>query len=182
VGEEAWKPSNTYQLIAVVSNRNQACEGKFVRQVRMVKLVVETAGIAKELPGLHVESFAYEAITGPMAHAEAVAAALAMAHQLLGGAYTDPTGEDQISERLDPWKVTAASAVVEGLATRAAQAVQLAVDGDETAAAHIWADLFGEKFPRPTDAEEKRFISGLFTGATVGAANRPAPPTRAWRP
>ena len=89
---------------------------------------------------------------------------------------------DQISDRLDSVKIATAKAVLGTLSARAAQAVQLAADGDETAASHIWADLFGEEFPRPTDAEEKSFLKGLFAGGTVATTNRPAPPTRAWRP
>jgi hypothetical protein len=181
-GEEVWKPSDTYELITVVSVRNQLCGGRFVRQVRMAKQVIETAGISKELPGLHVESFAYEAITRPMAHAKAVAATLAKANELLGGPYTEPTGEDQISDRLEPWKVATAHATVAKVAASAAQALHLAAGDNETAAGHIWADLFGEKFPRPTDAEEKKIISGLFAGSIVAPTNRPTPTTRAWRP
>ena len=180
--EEAWRPSNTYKLIETVSARNLLCGGKFVRQVRMAKQVVETAGLSKSLPGLHVETFAFFAISGSMNHADAVSASLAKAHELLGGPYTDPTGADQISDRLEPWSVVTARTTIGTLAARADRAQQLAAGGDETAAAHIWADLFGEHFPRPTDAEEKALIRGLYSGETVAETNRPATSTRAWRP
>ena len=181
-GEEAWKPSNTYELIDTISARNLLCGGKFVRQVRMAKQVIETAGLAKTLPGLHVETFAFFAISGSMEHADAVSTTLATAHELLGSTYTDPTGADQISDRLEDWSVVTARAAIETLAARAAEAQQLADGGDETAAGHIWADLFGENFPRPTDAQEKALLSGLYAGRTVAMTNRPAPSTRAWRP
>ena len=55
--QDAWKASNTYQLIETVSGRNMLCLGRFVRQVRMAKEIIETAGLSKTLPGLHVETF-----------------------------------------------------------------------------------------------------------------------------
>jgi len=180
--EGAWMRSNTYLLIDTISARNLACVGRFVRQVRMAKQIIHTAGIADSLPGLHVETFAYDAITEVMEHPDAVSATLAKACELLGGPYSDPTGADQISDRLDSWKIATAKAAMGTLSAQAAQAVQLAAGGDEAGAGRIWADLFGEIFPRPNDAEEKSFLKGLFTGGTVAATNRPAPSTRAWRP
>jgi hypothetical protein len=180
--EDAWKPSNTYQLIETVSARNVLCGGRFVRQVRMAKQIVETAGLSKALPGLHVETFAYFAITEATAHPQAVGATLAKAYELIGGSYTDPTGEDQISDRLENWTVMATHNTLGGLATSATRALELAANGDETGAAHVWADLFGENFPRPTDAQEKTLLTGLYAGRRLSPNNSLAPSTRAWRP
>lgn len=183
--DEDWEDSNTYQLIDTIATRNQACDGKFVHQVRMVKQAVQTAGLSNVLPGLHTETFAYGAITTTVGHADAVAATLAKAAALLGGPYTDPTGVDRISARLDPADVATAQAKMRRLADRAAEAQRLVAAGDETSAAHIWADLFGDPFPRPA-GNEKGFLSGLHNGASLGATGatstaRPTPRTRAWR-
>jgi hypothetical protein len=177
-----WEPSNTYVLIDVVSERNKVCEGRFVRQVRMVKEALHHAGISASLPGLHVEAFAYATITCVMEHPAAVAAVLDEGAELMGGAYSDPTGADQISHRLDPAVVPVTKSLLASLAQRAGEALKLAAAGDEVAAAHIWADLFGNKFPRPDAAEEKSYLRGLHTGAAVAGTALGATPTRAWRP
>jgi hypothetical protein len=179
--DEDWERSNTYVLIDTIAAHNQACDGRFVHQVRMVKQAVSTAGIANILPGLHIETFTYQAVAATMGHADAVAATLDTGAALLGGPYTEPTGVDLISTRLHPADVATAKATLQYLARRAAEAQRLASDGDETAAAHIWADIFGEAFPRPTD--EKGFIQRLYgAGVAATSSTRPTPTTRAWRP
>lgn len=183
--DDRWEPSNSYILIKTIAARNQECDGRFVRQVRMVKQAVRNAGLSDVLPGLHVETFTYYAVTAPVDHADAVAATLAMAAQLLGGPYDDPTGEDRISNRLSADAVARAKSGMERLAGRAAEAQRLAAEGKENAAAHILADIFGEPFPHPR-ADEKARLQSLNTGAGAAAtgatAARRTPTTRAWRP
>lgn len=181
--DEDWEPSNTYVLIDTIAARNQACDGRFVHQVRMVKQAISTAGPADVLPGLHTETFAYEAICTTTDHADAVAATLAKGAELLGGPYTEPTGVVRISDRLDPTDVATAKAGMRRLAERATEAQRLAAIGDETAAAHIWADILGDPFPRPA-TDEKSFLQDLHRTGAVGATSlaRPTPRTRAWRP
>ncbi len=181
-GEDAWKPSNTYQLIKTISDRNLLCGGRFVRQVRMAKQIVETAGLSKSLPGLHVETFAFFAITEPLDHPLAVAATLTKGYELLRGSYTDPTGQDQISDRLENWTITSTQTAFGSLAASATEAIKLAGDNDETGAGHIWADLFGVNFPRPANSQERAFLAGLYAGRRLSPTNSSAPSTRAWRP
>ena len=180
-----WEPSNTYILIDTITARNQQCDGGFVHQVRMAKQAVRKAGLSDVLPGLHVEAFTYCAVTTTVDHAAAVAATLTRGAELLGTGYSDPTGTDQISNRLSSTAIARAKDGMQRLAGKAAEAQQLAANGNETAAAHIWADIFGEPFPRPP-AEEKAFLQGLYTGAGIGATGattaRRTPTTRAWSP
>lgn len=182
---DRWEPSNTYILIDTIAARNQECDGKFVRQVRMAKQAVRNAGLSDVLPGLHVETFTYYAVTTAVDHADAVAATLAMGAQLLGRPYDDPTGEDRISDRLSEAAVARAKSGMEHLASCAAKAQRLAAEGKEIAAAHIWAEIFGEPFPHP-GADEKASLQSLNTGAAAAAtgatAARRTPTTRAWRP
>ena len=49
-GDDRWELSNTYILIDTISVRNQQCDGKFVRQVRMVKQAVRKAGTVRRAP------------------------------------------------------------------------------------------------------------------------------------
>ncbi|MCY4104337.1 MAG: nucleotidyltransferase [bacterium] len=183
--DDRWEPSNSYILIDTITVRNQQCDGKFVRQVRMVKQAVHNAGLSDVLPGLHVETFTYYAVSAAVDHADAVAATLAIGAQLLGGTYSDPTGTDQISARLSAAAVARAKSGMQHLAGRAAEAQRLAADGKETAAAHIWVEIFGDPFPHPR-ADEKSRLQSLNTGAGAAAtgatAARHTPITRAWRP
>jgi hypothetical protein len=55
-----WDRSNTRTLIRVIAERNQACDGRFVHQVRMAKRFV-VHSLEGLIPGLHVETFAYPA-------------------------------------------------------------------------------------------------------------------------
>lgn len=175
----AWKPSNTYQLIDTISARNQACDGRFVHQVRMAKRVVSVAGVSDSLPGLHVETFCYHAITETVSHPDAVLASLQKAVELLGTSYCDPTGADQISDRLQSHQVAKASAVLAQLAARAAEAVACAVK-DERAAALLWTELLGDVFPSPAD-EEQEVLRRLYAApALLAPAAARATPTRAW--
>ena len=178
--DDAWEPSNTYVLIDTIAARNQACDGRFVHQVRMVKQAVHEAGLDEFLPGLHVEAFAYQAITTTMEHPDAVAASLTMGARLLGGCYTDPTGVDRISDRLNPTDVMKAAVGMQRLAMRAVEAQQIGVR-DEDAAAKMWAEIFGPPFPSPSNAE-RSFLQTLHLGAGVATASRRTPTTRAWRP
>lgn len=177
--DDAWELSNTYILIDTISARNQVCDGRFVRQVRMVKQAAHHAKLGDVLPGLHVETFTYHAVGSKQEHADAAAATLAKGAQLLDGHYTDPTGWDRISDRLPAKDIATARMGMRRLATKAARAQQLAASGDETEAAHVWADIFGEPFPRP-DVDEKGFLQGLYPSAAV--TGRRTPTTRAWKP
>ena len=183
--DDRWEPSNTYILIDTIAARNQQCDGGFVRQVRMAKQAVRNAGLSEVLPGLHVETFTYYAVTAAVDHADAVAATLMKGVELLGTGYYDPTSTDQISARLSSTAIARAKNGMQRLAGQAAEAQRFAATGNETAAAHIWADIFGEPFPRPR-ADEKAFLQGLNTGTGVAAtgatAARRTPTTRAWRP
>jgi hypothetical protein len=180
--DDAWEASNTYELISTISTRNQDCEGLFVRQVRMVKQAAKAAGV--DLPGLHLETFAYNAITTKMSHPVAVEAALATAAQMLLGDYTEPTGVDTISARLTDTERAVAQLAMSKLATRAAEASKLAADGQEDAAARIWSEILGDPFPAPDDTETLRGLNrGLGLGTTgLLTTQHHTPRTRPWRP
>ena len=182
---DQWERSNTYVLIKTIAERNQECDGKFVRQVRMTKQAIQHAGLSDVLPGLHVETFTYYAVSTAVDHADAVAATLATGLELLGTGYFDPTGTDPISARLSPAALEQAKSGMQRLAGRAAEAQRLAAEGKEAAAAHIWAEIFGDPFPHPR-TDEKARLQSLNTGAGVAAtgatAARRTPTTRAWRP
>ena len=98
-----WQVSNTRTLIRVVQERNKACDGSFIHQARIGKLFVRI-NIEGLVPGLHTESFAYPVITEPMEDDEAICALLHSGARSLapGATYTDPTGVDELSHRIQP--------------------------------------------------------------------------------
>jgi hypothetical protein len=185
-----WDRSNTRTLIRVIAERNQACDGRFVHQVRMAKQCV-VHSLEGLIPGLHVETFAYAAVTGPLEYAEASCRILEAGARLLAGAYTDPTGVDQISRKLKPSVAPQAQAAFAAAAHRAREAQRLAAAGDHPGALAIWHDLFGDPFPTPSaqpvaDALQRAFAGGSVTStgtvSTTSRGRQPSPPTRSWRP
>jgi hypothetical protein len=182
-----WQTSNTRQLIRVIQERNKDCNGNFIHQARIGKLFarVNAEGL---VPGLHVETFGHQAILGHMEDDEAIAALLhAGAHSLsVGVTYTDPTGVDELSHRIDPpARATAQRAFAEA-ARLADTAVKYRKNGEDNAAIAIWHKMLGKNFPKP-DATSA--LTGLGTGAGIGiggVVSRTAPsaptPTRSWRP
>lgn len=186
----SWDRSNTRKLIRVVAARNGATKGLFIHQVRMGKQAIKHLldGI---VPGLHVESWAYIAITKPMAHDAALAKLLATGAELIDGTYTEPTGVDTISKRVKPDVIARAKPVLVRAASDAQAARALTDAGNHDEAIRIWHGLFGDLFPEPPAQDDRQALQRSFlggavtTGGTVstarnaGQTNRPVRPWRA---
>jgi hypothetical protein len=172
-----WERSNTRELIRVVGERNKRTDGRFIHQVRMGKQAVRNLldGI---VPGLHVESWAYQVITEALAHDEACARILAAGARLLCAGYFDPTGVDLISARLKPSVIEQAKPVLERAAADALEARRLADAGQHEGAIRIWAAIFGECFPEPSNSDVSALRSSFLGG---GPTARPIRPVRSWR-
>ena len=175
--DDRWEPSNSYILIDTITVRNQQCDGRFVREVRMVKQAVHNAGLSDVLPGLHVETFTYHAVSAAVDHPDAVAATLMKGVELLGTGYYDPTGTDLISNRLSQAAVATAKNEIQRLAGRAAEAQRLAADGKETAAARIWAEIFGDPFSPPSRPTRRPAYRASTPGPALPQPERPPPVT-----
>jgi hypothetical protein len=183
-----WDRSNTRELIRVVATRNGDTNGRFIHEVRMGKQGVKHL-LDGLVPGLHVESWAYMAVTAAMAHDEALARIFETGAQLLGRTYTDPTGVDVISKRLKPGVIATAKPVFQMAAADARQARQLTDAGDHEAAIAIWFNILGVCFPAPDDQAAIR--SSFAPGAAITAAGavsragqgaQRTQPVRPWRP
>jgi Second Messenger Oligonucleotide or Dinucleotide Synthetase domain len=183
-----WDPSNTRKLIRVVAERNQETDGVWIHQVRMAKQVIKNL-LNGVIPGLHVESWAYIAITSGIDHDEALTTVLETGAALLGGTYTEPTGTETISDRLKPDAIATAKPVVEGAARRAREARNLTDAGDHNESIRIWHELCGDCFPEPAAQDAATALgrafhggsltrSGTVTTSTAGA--QPIKPTRSW--
>jgi hypothetical protein len=185
-----WDRSNTRTLIRTIAERNQACDGNFIHQVRMAKQLM-VHFLADIVPGLHVESYAFTDVTEPLDHPEACCRIIEAGAYLLTGDYTDPTGVDVISRKLKPGVAAEGHPGFVTAAHRAREAQRLAAGGDHGGSLAIWHELFGDNFPAPpaqsvTDALERSFQGGSVTSAgtvsTTSRGRQATVPTRSWRP
>lgn len=172
--DDCWNDSNTYTLIDVIQTRNQETNGVFIHAVRMVKHLFRQAGIDK-IPGLHIEAFCFDAVDSEMSYPDAIVASLKSAVAMLADDYYDPTGQDRISDRIEPAIRSDAQTVIATKLDTAETAKRAADGGDDDTAAELWAELLGDEFPRPEDAAEK-----AAELKSLVALNR-THPTRAWK-
>ena len=184
-----WQRSNTRELIRVIAQRNQDTDGHFIHQARMGKQVIKHL-LDGSIPGLHVESWAHEAITDSMAHDEALAQILETGASLLGGIYYEPTGIEAISARLKPDVVAQAKVVLADAARRAREARDLTDAGDHNEAIRIWHSLCGECFPTAEDQDDAAALGQSFQGGAITSSGtvsssrntgQTSRPVRPWR-
>lgn len=185
-----WERSNTRQLIRTVSERNQACNGRLVHQVRMTKHAVkENPAIDGAFFGLLSESITFHAVTESLPHAEACIEVFRLGEELLAGTQIlDPTGEDNLLSKLDNDTRTVARAAFGAWCGQAEEALDLQAAGDHAAAIDIWRRIFGDTFPA-ADAQSlttaaHAWLGGGLTSAgrvTSNTSRQVARPSRSWR-
>lgn len=185
-----WQRSNTRELMATVSDRNGACNGRFIHQVRMIKHAVSESPTGKEFFGLLSESIAFDAIRTSMAHAEACLRVFERGAELLtGSSVYDPTREDNLLRRLDVGTRDAAQRQFAKWTELAREARRLAEKGDQDAAVDVWHQVFGNPFPagaeESTAAAARAWQGGAPTATgritTAAIGRTAAPPGRSWR-
>jgi hypothetical protein len=183
-----WDRSNSRKLMRVIAERNDECDGRFIHIVRMIKHLVAHS-MDEVIPGLHVESIAYAAINASMPYPQACQTVIGSAVQLLGDSYTDPTGQDQLSERLTDEERSRARNAFAVAAAKAREARDLAEAGDHTNTIRVWHEMFGEPFPEPKGQSLGGALAAAVGGSVTStghvsattAARQSAPPTRSWR-
>ena len=185
----SWDRSNTRELIRVVGERNAATNGLFIHQVRMGKQAVKHL-LDGMVPGLHVESWAYLVIEEALPHDQALTRILEAGAELLGGRYTEPTGEDEISARLKPDIVATAKPVLTEAVHKARHARSLTDAGDHNEAIRIWHELLGDCFPQASPQDDATALRRSFHGGaittsgtvtTARTTGQPSRPGRSWR-
>lgn len=183
-----WQRSNTRELIRVIAARNGATNGLWIHQIRMAKQVIKHL-LDGDIPGLHVESWAYIAITEATDHDEALTRILETGAALLGGTYTEPTGVEAISDRLKPDVIARAKPILTDAAGRARAARAASDSGDHIEAISIWHNLCGDSFPAPSQ-DAAAALSRAFAGGAVNrdgtistsrTGTQRSQPTRSWR-
>lgn len=187
--KDAWERSNTRTLNRVISERNQATDGRFAHQVRMLKAFKKDHHVLGDTCGLLWEAFAHQPITSRLEHSEAMAATLAHAAHTVAGPVWDPT---HVEDLTTDWTVSRRASYVAALdaaARRTAEARRLEQDGEHTAAIDIWHDLCGSPFPAapaqsPADAL-RALAAGSITSTgraiTSPRGQQPNRPARSWR-
>lgn len=179
-----WERSNTRTLIDVVAERNKACDGLFIHQVRFVKHWSRHV-LGDRLPGLHVESIAFTCIDQPINHAEAVARIFACGARLLSqlSTYTDPTGVDELSSKISDVDREYARQAFASASDRASQALALDEVGKHDAAIASWISIFGEPFSdgKPVGGDYLRRL-GAAVSTGIATSTPRTTPTRAWAP
>ena len=189
-----WERSLARRLKRVIQVRNQECDGRFIRQVRMLKQIAKHNGLSdlsngKAVCGLLIESLAYEAIDRSVNHDVAIAKMFAKAPTVAAGAVFDPSGENDLT---DDWSIETRAEVIEmleHLSKRTSEAMAAQRDGNESLALQIWSDICGNKFPNATLTEEQA-LDALWQDGGVTPAGRittdprqvkaTARPTRSW--
>ena len=188
--EGLWEPSNTRQLVRVVAERNQATEGRFIHQVRMVKELVAQTDALDGLCGLAIESLTYGAVMQQLSYPRAVAATLEHAASAVWGQVFDPTGVDDLSAKWAADDRTRYSHAFGVAARKATEALRLERDGQITPAIATWSSLLGEDFPAVPSQSAAEIIAGMASGGTVTSTGLVTPsvhgagggrPSRAWR-
>ena len=145
--------------------RNKHPNGRFVRQVRIVKGSKHSFPNSTILCSLAAESLTYVAALLQMSHARAVAVTLRYAAQRVLGSVLDPTGVDDLSVKWSGTQRQTYSTVLARGADRAEEALRLEGDAFFSAASNIWASLLGEDFPEPALQTEEEAIEGLVAGS-----------------
>jgi hypothetical protein len=182
----SWERSNTRTLIKVVAERNKACDGAFIHQVRFVKHWARCV-FGDRLPGLHVEAIAFACVDQPLGHAEAIARIFACGAQLLSprSSYTDPTGVDELSTNITDVDREIARQAFVSASARATQALALDEAGNHDAAVSTWFSIFGEPFSngKPVGGDYlRRLGAGAAVSTGIATSVPRTTPTRAWAP
>jgi hypothetical protein len=189
--EGQWERSNSRQLIAVVGKRNGDCGAAFIHWVRMGKEMVAVCMGDRAIPGLHTESICFAANSKITDHATACLRLFETGAQLMGSGYTDPTGVDVLSDRLDQSVRLQAQAAFAGAARQAHEAMDYAAAGDDDNACRLWHAIFGDAFPVPRKQTAAEALVASFAGGGVSSlgtvtrtpvAPQTSRPTRAWTP
>lgn len=183
--EEPWVASNSLDIVDEVAKRNQECGGVFIHVVRMVKaFAAHSPSVA--LPGLHIESLVFDALTTRVSFDEACRLVFSRGSAFLNSNYEDPAG-GVLYDRVELVDRRNAALAFERAALAADEAIRLDAAGDVDAALQNWSMILGSDFPAAVPnaaaviaaagAKPARTAAGIpHTAGTV-----PAKPVRAWR-
>ncbi|MBZ4017871.1 SMODS domain-containing nucleotidyltransferase [Streptomyces purpurogeneiscleroticus] len=178
---DTWERSTVRTLNRVIGRHDHATDGRFVHQVRMLKALRGSHPVLRGTSGLLWEALAYEAVSGPRQHTDAVAGTLAHAAQAVTGPVLDPTGSEDLTADWSEAQRAARAEVLAALAAQAAEARRREQAGDHTDAIGIWHDVFGAPFPSAADARSAETAGGTGHRATR-RRSAPSPRARSFSP
>ncbi|MCJ0907024.1 CBASS oligonucleotide cyclase [Rhodococcus sp. ARC_M6] len=145
-----WMETNPHEHARMVTEKNTACQDKFVPLVKMLKAINREAGEPLN-PSFLIEVMALDLVEPDLArYQDEIRFFLASAADQITDNWPDPAklGGDvnaamTISERID-----LQGTIRRWLAT-AEEAILLESEGQERAAIELWRSLFGSRMPRP---------------------------------
>lgn len=187
--DDSWKRSSVKRLNRLVRERNQATNGRFIHQVRMLKAIARQQHELSEVAGIFFESAAYAVIENELDDAHAIAAALR--HCVAAAQYGifDPAGDEELTRKWLPEERSKYVAVLKGLADLAEEAVGLDAVGEPELACEVWAKLTGQPSPDVPARSEAALFAAAQSGSMTStgrvssstAGQQPMRPTRSWR-
>lgn len=185
--QDHFELSDTRRVTDRIQERNKACNGVFVHQVRMIRQWMKRT-FKEELPGFIGECIAYAAITAEESHDAACSRAFTVGARLLANRTVDvPGASENVLDRLTESEIDWLKSEIESARDRAKEALGLAADGDHAAAVDVWYSIFGDPFPEGPNQSVEDALTGLVGGgvtstgrSTPAASRHRAPATRSW--
>lgn len=185
--QDRFELSDTRRVTYLIQERNQACGGAFIHQVRMIRQWVKEA-FNEEVPGFIGECIAYAAITAEESHDIACSAAFTVGARLLAARTVDvPGSSENVLDRLTQSEIDWLKSEIESARDRAKEALALASNRDHAAAIDVWHSVFGDPFPEEPKQSVEDALTGLVGGgvtstgrSTTAASRHRVPATRSW--
>lgn len=180
-----WVTSNSLDIVDAVAARNHECNNEFIHVVRMIKAFAAHS-TSVTLPGLHIESLVFHALTSKMGFAAACSLVFSKGAEFLRSSYKDPAG-GTLHGRVELVDRRAAERAFKRAAVISDEAIRLDSDGYPDAALQNWSMVFGPDFPATSPDPAKIIAAAGSTPARTAAGlphaagSVPAKPVRAWR-
>ena len=145
-----WMATDPQDQAKLVTDKNKACDGKFVPFVKMVKGINREAGDPIELSFL-LEVMGLELVIEPFGrYRDEIRFFLASVADQMVNNWPDPVGlGPDVNDGIEVWRRHQLSETVRGWLAVAEEALQLEYEGKERAAVETWRELFGWRMPRP---------------------------------
>lgn len=185
--QDRFELSDTRRVTDRIQERNQGCDGVFIHQVRMIKQWMKMT-FNGELPGFIGECIAFAAITAKESHDVACSSVFTVGTRLLAAGKVEvPGASENVLDRLTHAEIDWLKSEIESARDRATEALELAANGDHTAAIDVWHSIFGDLFPEAPKQSVEDALTGLVGGgvtstgrSTPATSRHRAPATRSW--
>lgn len=145
-----WIRTDPTRHAEATTAKNDACDGKWVPFIKMVKGINREA--SEPIQSFLLEVMGLDLIREPFGrYQDEIATYLASAADQIVIDWPDPAGlGPAVNRSMAHWERTHAASQLRGWQRTAEQAIDLEDAGRERAAVEKWRELFGNRMPRPT--------------------------------